>query len=175
MVHWFWLWWIFSFFGYILEKIFARLTHAEKQNRKCFLLLPLCPVYGFSVAAVLALGERFCRWPWLLLSAALVPCAVEYLAHVYYERIFGVYYWDYRGVPGNLNGRICLPFALAWTALVPIAVQVIVPRILPLIDVLPPRFTFFMWMLLAADFTLSRELLLLWHDTERLQLKCLRQ
>ena len=26
-------------------------------------------------------------------------------------------FWDYHGLPGNLRGRVCLPFSLAWGAL----------------------------------------------------------
>ena len=55
MSYWFWVFLFFSFLGYLLERCFAKLTAAEKQNRKCFLLLPLCPVYGLAVLAVLAL------------------------------------------------------------------------------------------------------------------------
>ena len=50
-----WYFWIYSFLGYLLEKLFAKVTHAEKQCRKCFLLLPMCPVYGLGMLAVLAL------------------------------------------------------------------------------------------------------------------------
>ena len=116
MAYWFWNWCFFSFCGYLLEKGFAYGTRAEKQNRKCFILLPLCPVYGFSVIVVLALPESWRRGLPLLLASALIPCAVEYFMHWYYEVCFGVHYWDYRDQPLQFNGRICLPFALVWTA-----------------------------------------------------------
>lgn len=32
--------------------------------------------------------------------------------------------WDYRNLPGNFMGQICLPFALLWMALTPAAVFV---------------------------------------------------
>lgn len=174
MANWFWLWVCFSFFGYGLEKGFAALTHAEKQNRKCFILLPLCPVYGFAVTAVLALPEGWLAQPWVLLAAsALLPCAVEYGMHLYYERLFRVRYWDYRDQPLNLHGRVCLPFALIWTALTPVAVRAVAPRLVPLIDAVPPALTFGAWLLLAADWYWSRWLLLRCGDTERLRLRTL--
>ena len=43
-----WLFWTYSFLGYLLEKAFAWLTRSPQQVRKCFLLLPLCPVYGLE-------------------------------------------------------------------------------------------------------------------------------
>ena len=45
-MYWLWLFCLYSFLGYLLEKIFAAVTGSRHQVRKCFLLLPLCPVYG---------------------------------------------------------------------------------------------------------------------------------
>ena len=59
----FWCFIAYSFIGYCLEKIYAAATHALQQNRKGFLLLPLCPVYGLAMGlaawAVYGLGARF--------------------------------------------------------------------------------------------------------------------
>ena len=106
-----------------------------------------------SVTAVLMLPPSLLENPWTLLAAsAFVPCVVEYLMHLYYERCFRVRYWDYSSEPFQLHGRICLPFALAWTALMPVAVCAIAPKVLPLLESMPPWVSFAVWMLLAADF-----------------------
>ena len=52
-MYWLWLFCLYSFLGYLLEKIFAAVTGSRHQVRKCFLLLPLCPVYGLAMLAVL--------------------------------------------------------------------------------------------------------------------------
>ena len=44
-----WFFIAYSFIGYCLEKIYVAAIHAPQQTRKCFLLLPLCPVYGFAI------------------------------------------------------------------------------------------------------------------------------
>ena len=168
---WFWTFLLFSFLGYLLEKGYAAVTHAPQQNRKCFILLPLCPVYGIAVTAVLLLPPELLQNNAALLAAsALVPCAVEYLMHLYYERCFHVRYWDYCGQPLQLHGRICLPFALAWTALMPVAVRVIAPRVLPRLAEISPQLSFAVWMLFAADWLVSRRMLWRCRDTERLRL-----
>lgn len=171
---WFWSFLFFSFLGYLLEKGYAAITRAAQQNRKCFVLLPLCPVYGISVTAVLMLPQPLLERVWtLLLVSALVPCVAEYLMHWYYERCFRVRYWDYREIPWQLHGRICLPFALAWTALMPVAVCGIAPRVLPVFAAMPPQLSFGVWMLFAADWLISRSMLLRYHDTERLHVRSL--
>ena len=42
--YWFWLFLLYSFGGYVLEKLYAAARRSPHQVRKCFLLLPLCPV-----------------------------------------------------------------------------------------------------------------------------------
>ena len=56
MSRWYVYFLFYSFAGYVLEKLFARAIHSDRQVRKCFLLLPLCPVYGLAMTAVLALA-----------------------------------------------------------------------------------------------------------------------
>ena len=82
---WLWTFWTYSFLGYLLERGYAIATHADRQARKCFLLLPMCPVYGLGALAVLALirvdGEQiFCpveaftkgvSWPIVMAVASM--------------------------------------------------------------------------------------------------------
>ena len=74
MARWLWIFWIYSFLGYGLEKVFAAATHSPNQGRKCFLLLPLCPVYGLGMLAVLALPLMLWRWK----KDVRLPSAVGY-------------------------------------------------------------------------------------------------
>ena len=115
---WLWTFWTYSFLGYLLERGYAIATHADRQARKCFLLLPMCPVYGLGALAVLALPESLSGSFWsLALWGGLAATAVEYAVHVLYDRLLGVRFWDYSQVRWNLRGRICLPFSLIWGAL----------------------------------------------------------
>lgn len=114
-----WVWYLvwYSFLGFLLEVAYARLV-GEKGARKGMLLLPLCPVYGVGACAVLGLaplgGEDPLR---VLVMGGTAATAAEYGMAVWYERVLGVRFWDYRGVPGNLQGRVCLPFSAAWGVL----------------------------------------------------------
>ena len=46
------------------------------------------------------------------LAAAGIITMVEYAAGLLVNRSYGV--WDYRDVPLNIHGQICLPFCLLW-------------------------------------------------------------
>jgi len=65
--------------------------------------------------AFLLLGQLQKYRPPLLLRAAvgaLVITLVEYTAGLAFNQHYTV--WDYRELPLNLHGQICLPFTLLW-------------------------------------------------------------
>ena len=109
-MYWLWLFCLYSFLGYLLEKIFAAVTGARHQVRKCFLLLPLCPVYGLAMLAVLHLPADLTRgFLRLAFYGGLTATAVEYAVHFLYDKLLGVMFWDYSGTHMDLNSRVCVP------------------------------------------------------------------
>ena len=50
-----WIFLTYGFLGYLLEKVYALVTRSRHTVRKGYLLLPVCPVYGLAMLAVLAL------------------------------------------------------------------------------------------------------------------------
>lgn len=114
----FWQFLLYSCLGFLLEVVFARLTRSPKQDRKCMLLLPLCPVYGLGSLAITHLPAAIQSRPALLfLLGALTATAVEYAMDWFYERVLGVRFWDYSSLLWNLNGRVCLLFSGFWGVL----------------------------------------------------------
>ena len=174
MSHWFLYFIIYSFLGYCLEKLFAYATHADRQVRKCFLLLPLCPVYGLAMTTVAALSPAYERSFFLLAIAGGTICTLaEYLVHWFYERIFEVRFWDYSALRGNINGRICPQFSLAWGILSATAVRFIHPVVAAVANAVSPTAVFTLWIILAVDCVLTAALLFQHHDTELLSLSAL--
>ena len=51
--------------------------------------------------------------PFRALVGAGIITMVELLFGLIFNREYGV--WDYRMLPGNFHGQICLPFFLLWT------------------------------------------------------------
>lgn len=144
-----WYFWIYSFLGWILERAFAAASGAEEPRRRCFLVLPLCPVYGFGMLAVLALPPM--GWAALALWGGLAATAVEFTYHWAGERFLGVRFWDYSQVPGNLAGRVCLPFSLAWGVLTACAARFIQPLAAALAGGLPDWLAYGFLLLFTAD------------------------
>ena len=115
---WFWYFLIYSFLGFLVEVAYVRLVGGVKRDRKCRLVLPICPVYGLGALAILLLPPLVRdSLPLLFPAAALVCTAVEYVTGLFYEKVFRVSFWDYSHLPLNLGGRVCLLFALFWGVL----------------------------------------------------------
>ena len=85
-----WYWFAYSFFGYCLEKLFAAATSSSHRLRRCFVFLPLCPVYGLAMLAVLALRTEDLPHLWERMALSVFAAtAVEYVVHWGYEKVFG--------------------------------------------------------------------------------------
>ena len=150
-----WFFWIYSFGGYLVERAFAAATRAERRERKCFLLLPLCPVYGLGMLAVLALPESWRQGVWMVAAGAAVTTAVEYVVHWAYEFLLGVRFWDYSQMAGNLQGRVCLPFTLAWGVLVWAAIAFVQPVVAALAASIPEAATYIFLLVFTGDLVCS--------------------
>ena len=139
---WFWAFLCYSGMGFLLEITFARLIGHPKRDRKCHLLLPVCPVYGLGALAILALPSWIRSSPVLLyLAGAGVATAAEWIMWGVYHRAAGVDFWDYTGLPGSVKGRVCLPFSLAWGVLALPLVLWVHPRLMPLFALPSPAVT----------------------------------
>ena len=149
---WFWLFILYSFGGYLLEKAFAAVTAAPLQVRKCFLLLPLCPVYGLGMLAVLILPAGLRESPWRLgISGALAVTAVEFAVHWLYEKLLGVRFWDYSPIKAGVAGRVSLPITAVWCVLVVLTMRFVHPRAAALAAVIPAWLSYAMLLLLTVD------------------------
>lgn len=147
----FWLFILYSFGGFIIEKLFAYFTGARHSVRKCFLLLPLCPVYGIAMVVVLRVVQQRENFWHVALYGGILATAVEYGVHFLYDKLLGVLFWDYSNTHLDLNRRICFPFSVAWGSLTALAVRYVQPLLEPLADTISPRVTVVMLLLLTAD------------------------
>ena len=170
-MEWLWYFVFYSFLGYLLEKMYAKVTRARQQVRKCLLFLPLCPVYGLAMVLFLALtdAEQYSGWA-LVLRGGILCTLAEYAVHLFYDQVFHVRFWDYSGVPGNVWGRVCLPFSLVWSALSAWAAVFLQPVLEQLAAAIPPGATLALLLILSADIVFSCAILLRYHDTELLSL-----
>lgn len=165
-----WYFLIYSLLGFGLEVAFARATRAEKQDRKCLLFLPLCPVYGIGATAIVLLPAFIRDRPLLLCPAgALLATGVEYLMSVFYEKLWHVSFWDYSDLPHSLRGRVCLPFSAAWGILCLPLVFWLQPSVAHIAALLPDLLLVPVLLVFGVDSALTGHLLRRWADTNILK------
>ncbi len=116
-MRWLWYFIIYSFLGFLLEVAFARLVGHPKRDRKCFLLLPLCPVYGLGACLIVLLASLGRGPLWVAVAGGAAATGAELLMGAFYRFALGVEFWDYGHLPGSLGGLVCPQFSLCWTAL----------------------------------------------------------
>lgn len=138
----FWQFLLYSFFGFLFEISFARLIRHPKRDRKCHLILPVCPVYGIGALAILLLPQWIKASPLLLyLGGALTATGAEWALAVFYEKFARAPFWDYSALPWNLRGRVCLIFSLFWGLLALPLVYWVEPWLAPRLALIPDAFT----------------------------------
>ena len=110
-----WLFFLYSFGGWILETVLATLKQKKFANRG-LVNGPYCVMYGFT-AVLMTVGLQELTGFWLFLFAAVYATVVEWIGGHLMEWIFKERWWDYSNVKWNLDGYICIPASLIWGAL----------------------------------------------------------
>ena len=106
---------IYSVAGFIIETIFGLITKGVIESRKSFLYGPFCAIYGVGAVIMIPSLQRFKKNNYtLFIGGMLIGSLVEYLIILIGEFIFHIKWWDYSGMPFNINGRICIAFSFFW-------------------------------------------------------------
>ena len=106
---------IYSVLGYIVETLYGIITKGVWESRQSFLYGPFCAIYGLgAVIMIIFLHKYQKKYNALFIGGFIVGSITEYLVSLFGEMILGVKWWDYSGMPLNLNGRICVYFSIFW-------------------------------------------------------------
>ncbi len=149
--------------GVLVEVAWAFIRFGQYQSRQGFIYGPFNPVYGFGAVFLTLFLYRYRNRAIIcsFLGAMIIGSVLEYLLSFFQEKIFGSVSWDYSNVPLNINGRICLPYAVIWGVLGVLWIKVIYPVFSYWIMKIPKRagktltIILFVFMVLNAAVTLS--------------------
>lgn len=130
-----WLFFIYSFAGWILETVLTACRQRKFANRG-LVNGPLCVVYGIA-GVLMAVGLSELTGVWLFVFACVYATTVEWAAGHLVEKAFRERWWDYSDRKWNLDGYICLPMSLCWGALGYVTVRWGNELVLRLISVFP--------------------------------------
>ncbi len=137
----FWLFFIGSIFGTILETIWCFFMEGHFEMRVGLVIGPFIPVYGGGAVAITLCLYKLHKSNDLIvyLSSAVIGATFEYFCSYFQEMFLGTVSWDYSKTPFNLNGRTNLTFALIWGILGLVWLRYIYPFISRLIEKIPKK------------------------------------
>ena len=142
-----WLFFVYAFLGWCAEVCYAALRTGKFVNRG-FLNGPVCPIYGFGMAAVLwALRPLMGNTVLLFLGSVVLTSLLEWLTGFLLEKLFHQRWWDYSDEPFNLGGYICLRFSLYWGLACLFVLKIVHPTVLWGVRAVPRSIG---WVLLAV-------------------------
>ncbi len=120
---------LLSFFGWIWETILANFI-LQNPNDRGFLMLPLCPIYGFAIIfTYLFFGtpkkmqlfgkeifptKPFLRYFLYFLLSVLSATAIELLTGLFFDQAFHIRLWNYIGYFRSLGGYVAIFPSLGW-------------------------------------------------------------
>lgn len=168
-MRWLWYFIIYSFAGFLLEVAFARAIRHPKRDRKCLLLLPLCPVYGLGACLIVWLAPMARSPLWVALAGGLAATGAELLMGAFYRFALGVEFWNYSGFPGSLDGLVCPVFSACWTVLALALAYLVHPLVRSLVGLIPAWLGPPALIVLGADVLVSCAALRLTGTTEVLK------
>ena len=121
------LFFVFSFLGWVYEEIYAAFRYGRFVNRG-FLNGPWCPQYGIIMLIALNDVKDLSESPVLQYIVVLVLFAViQYISGVILKVITGKKFWDYSKSKWNVNGYISLGSAVAWATIIMLNIWLVYP------------------------------------------------
>lgn len=133
------LFFLVSFLGWIWEVCLYLVRERRFVNRG-ILTGPWLPIYGAGALLLYFLLNRWKHKPAVVFLVSMTVCSVlEYCAGYFLEKMWGVKWWDYSGMPFNLNGHICLISCLMFGAGGVILMSFLIPVYTKLYQKVPAR------------------------------------
>jgi uncharacterized membrane protein len=115
-----WLFFIYSFAGVIVEMIYCWTIEYRGviESRLGLLYLPFNLLYGAGGTIITLVLIRYFDDPLIVFALGLVVgTALEYVTSLVMEKAFHAVYWDYSKEFLNIQGRVCLKYAIFWGVL----------------------------------------------------------
>lgn len=131
---------LYSIVGFFLETIYAIFTKGMLESRKSFLYGPFCSIYGIAAVAMIYGLQSYRKNPIkIYFLGMIIGLVIEYSFSFLGEVIFHARWWDYSNNFGNVNGRICIFYAVIWGCLSLVLIYGITPQTEKIFDFLNLR------------------------------------
>lgn len=130
-----WLFFVYSFLGWVLETASAAFRQKQFVNRG-LVNAPLCVIYGIT-AVVMSVFFGELHSVWLFAAGFIISTLIEWIAGHAIERMYHERWWNYSKLKWNLDGYICLPVSVCWGLLIVAAMEWGNPLFVKLYSLIP--------------------------------------
>ncbi len=156
---------ILSFMGWIYEEFFCVIKTGKWENRG-FLFGPICPIYGVGAIVTWCVYSEyyylffyFNNYIFIFLISSVGSFFIEYITSYLFEKIFHAIWWDYKDLPLNIKGRVCIPFTICFGLAGIFFIKFVFPILFSFIFMFPLQiielFSLIFMGLFAIDITLT--------------------
>ena len=141
LVKLFWLFFLGSLFGTMMETVWALFAEGHFEVRTGMVMGPFIPVYGGGAVAITLVLYKLHKANDLIiyLASAVIGATFEYFCSYFQEKVLGTISWDYSDMPFNIDGRTSLMFALIWGLLGLFWLRYVYPVFSRLIEKIPKK------------------------------------
>lgn len=107
-----WLFFAYSFLGWVLETVSSAVKQKKFVNRG-LINAPFCVLYGVGAVLITMICQELSVF-WLFVYSLILSTLLEWTAGHLIERFYHEKWWDYTDMPWNLDGYICAPVSVLW-------------------------------------------------------------
>lgn len=107
-----WLFFIYSFFGWVLETAVAAVRQKRFVNRG-WINGPFCVIYGLAAVVITVSLDELSGF-WLFLGSMILATVIEWITGHLIEKMYHERWWDYSNIRWNFDGYVCLPVSIFW-------------------------------------------------------------
>lgn len=133
----FFVFFLYSFIGWIIETIYVSLKQGKISNRG-FLIGPYCPIYGLSAVIMISTLSKYKNDILVLfIVGVFIASFLEYITSLLLEKIFKVRWWDYSNYILNIDGRVCFLNSFLFGILCVILIIYINPVLIKFVNHIP--------------------------------------
>ena len=152
-----WLFVIGCILGYIIEVSCYYYKHEIWLNKQGLLYGPFKPIYGLAILVITFIYNKtkIKNAFSIFATGVIIGTIYEYSLSLFQEYVLHTSTWNYSSFKYNINGRIYLPYCIAWGVVTLIWIKFLYPKLKKLIHKIPFKLTVVVGILMILDVVIS--------------------
>ena len=163
------LFFVYSFLGWVMETVSSAIKQKRFVNRG-LINAPFCVLYGIGAVLITIVCRELTVF-WLFVYSVILATLLEWTAGHLIEKMYHEKWWNYSGIPWNLDGYICAPVSLFWGLMSLVMMKWGNPLIISLFRMIPglPAVIIIWGLMIVLGLDLLATMIILYGRSRRMQ------